>query len=29
MAKKRCSPEQIIQCLREEEIHTTVGKIID
>ena len=29
MAKKRYSPEQIIQSLREEEIHTSEGKTID
>ena len=28
MAKKRYSPEQIIQCLREVEIHTSEGKTI-
>ena len=28
MAKKRYSPEQIIQSLREEEIHTSEGKTI-
>ena len=28
MAKKRYSPEQIIQCLREVEIHTFEGKTI-
>ena len=28
MAKKRYSPEQIIQCLREVEIHTSEGKTL-
>ena len=28
MAKKRYSPEPIIQCLREVEIHTSEGKTI-
>ena len=28
MTKKRYSPEQIIQCLREVEIHTSEGKTI-
>ena len=28
MTKKRDSPEQIIQCLREVEIHTSEGKTI-